>query len=207
VVSTYGVSSPADLANLALTRMGYKMRVGSLYDGSDAAKKILDIYVQTRDEQLRVFDYDFAERTVALTLLKSAPVGGYFPPNTWNPTTNPPIGFAFEYAFPSDAVKIRTVKPSPLFLFNADPQPNAFQIANDNNYSPSQRVILCNVQNAMGVYTGQITDPTNWDVLFTEAFAAALSRRLAPGLVGMDGAKMASADEQMETQMSEMDSR
>ena len=38
----------ADMVNLALRRVGYKLRVGNLYDGSMAAKMALDVYAQTR---------------------------------------------------------------------------------------------------------------------------------------------------------------
>ena len=138
---------------------------------------------------------------------KSAPPGGYFPPTMWNPTTNPPFGFAFEYAFPGDAIKIRTVKPQAYFAFNADPQPNSFQLANDNNLSPAQRVIVCNVANAVAVYTGQVVDPTTWNVSFCELLSAALARRLGPVLVGGEAAKMGAADEQASASMAQMDGR
>lgn len=198
------VQNPADLANIALVRMGFKGgRIGSLFDGSDAAKKFLTLYGQTRDELLRRDDWGFAERNVSLTLLKSAPPGGYFPPNTWNPATNPAPGWLFSYAYPSDSLKVRAVKPVPLFGINFDPQPQVFSIDNDNSYTPSQRVILCNVPNAVLVYTAQISDPTVWDVGFTAAMATTLERYVAAGLVGMEGAKMAIADEAQSTALAE----
>ena len=204
---TAALSSPADLCNLALGRMGYRLRIGSLYDGSVAAKKFLDAYSQTRDELLETNDYDFSERTAALALLKSAPQGGYFPPTPWDPNTNPPYGFAYEYTYPSDALKIRIVKPAGLFLINADPQPNSFQLANDSGYTPARRVILCNVANAVATYTAQVTDSTTWNVTFCEALAAALARRLAASMVGLDAAKLEASDEQVETSIAEADGR
>src|SRR4051812_44872085 len=104
---TTSISSPADAANNALVRMGYRLRLGSLLDGSDHAQDVLNVYGQCRDELLSVFDYDFAERTLALTQLKAAPVGGYFPPNQWNPAVHPPVGFLYEFAWPDNAIKIR----------------------------------------------------------------------------------------------------
>jgi len=197
--------SPADLANLAFVRMGYKLRIGSLYDGSLAAKKILDVYGQTRDNLLRDGDWGFAQRYVAMTLLKSAPAGGYIPPTMWNPATNPPLGYLYEYSYPSDCLKVRAVQPTPLFALNYDPQPVVFSIDNDSNYTPAQRVILCNVPSAVLVYTGQVTDPATWDVGFTESLAATLARHLAPSLVGMQGAQMAAADEGQAKMQAEME--
>lgn len=203
-MSTAAVQSPADQANLALVRMGYKLRVGSLFDGSFAAKKLLDVYSQTRDELLSSFDWQFAERNAVLTPLKSAPVAGYIPPTVWNPATNPPLPWLFEYQLPADFLKMRMVKQTPLFVPNFDPQPNQPAIANDTSLSPPQRVILSNLPNAVIVYTGQITDPTTWDVRFVELFAASLGRHLAPVLVGMEGAKMEGADEAQATSNAEM---
>lgn len=195
MASTAAIQNPADLANNALVRMGYKLRVGSLYDGSFASKKILDVYAQTRDELLRAFDWDFADRNVNLTLQKSAPAGGYIPPTVWDPTIYPALPWAFQYAYPGDCLKLRAVKPVPLFIPNFTPQPYTFEISNDNSLSPPQRVINCNVANAYAVYTGQITDPTNWDVGFVEEFAASLGRHLGPALVGLEGAKYEAGDE------------
>ena len=108
------VQSPADAINVSLRRIGYKLRVASLYDGSKAARSALDIYAQTRDEILRQNDWTFAERNISMTMLKQAPVGGYIPPVTWS-TTYPPLPWLFEYAYPTDCLKVRAVKPVPIF--------------------------------------------------------------------------------------------
>lgn len=204
VVST---STVADVANNALTRLGYRLRVGSLLDGSNQSQVILQVYGQTRDELLRNFDYDFAERTIALTVLKSAPSGGYFPPNTWDPTTMPPVGFGFEYAFPDDCVKIRNLVPQPSFVVNMNPQPIDWTEFNDNRYTPARRTILTNVADAIATYTGRVTDPTNWDVAFAEALSAALARRIGPSLVSLEAAKAEGADEQVSVVQSQMEGR
>ncbi len=188
------ISSPADMVNLAAGRIGFADRIGSIYEGSKLAKQAMDIYSQTRDEMLRAVDYGFAEQNIQLTQLKAAPDGGYFPPNLWDGTVNPPPPWIFTYAYPDTCLKVRSIKPIPLFVMNFDPQPNVFTIQNDNYYTPSRKVILCNVPDAMGVITGQITDPTRWEVDFIEAFAAELGRRLAPVLANMDAAKFAAAD-------------
>ena len=202
---TYAVQSPADLVNLALRRVGYKQNVGSLYDGSAQAQVALDIYAHTRDEFLRGTDAGFCERNVVGTLLKQARAEGYFPPNGWDPAVNPPLPWYYEYAYPTDALKIRSVRKAALFVLDYDPQPNTFTVENDNYLSPPQRVILCNVPDAVFVYTGQVTDLTTWDTGALEAFAAALGRRLAPALIGLEAAKMAASDEQNAAAMDSME--
>lgn len=201
------IQTPADVANNALTRLGFKLRVGSLLDGSDHARDILDVYGQTRDQLLTDFDYDFAQRTMALTLLKSAPPTGYTVLNPWNPVTNPPLGWRFEYAYPDSALKVRNLKARTAHAVNPDPRPHNFTEYNDNNYSPPQRTILSNLTGAICVYTGRITDPTTWDVKFAEALCAALARRIGPSLVSLDATKMEAMDEQVETAQSQMEGR
>jgi|ERR1700761_25095 len=189
------LSSPSDIINLSLTRIGYKGdRVGSLYEGSEASKYALDIYAQTRDQMLRAGDWGFAERNVNLTLLKQAPASGYFPPSSWDGTVNPPPPWRYEYAYPQDALKVRSVKPVPMFVMDFDPQPRPFAVENDNYFVPSQKVILTNVPNAQLVYTGQVTDPQVWEADFVDALSALLGRLLAPVLLNMDAAKFAAAD-------------
>lgn len=184
------LSSPADAVNAALVRIGYKLRVGSLYDGSTAAKKALDIYGQTRDELLNQNDWVFAERNVALTLLKSAPVQGYIPPATWDPALYPPIPWRYEYTYPSDCLKVRAIKPTPLFIPDYDPQPFVYATPNDNSYTPARRVICTMLPAALLVYTGQVTDLETFDVDFTEMLIDALGRRLAPSLASLDVMKI-----------------
>ena len=189
------VQSPTDLVNLALVRVGYKKSIGSLYDGSEAAKIALRVYSQTRDELLRQNDFDFAERTAIMTLLKQAPPGGYVPPAAWS-TAYPPPGYLFEYAYPDDCLKVRAIKPQPFVLWEFDPQPVVYTTANDATFTPPQMVILCNIPNAIMTYTAQVTDLQAWDTDTLEAFAGALGRRLAPALLGLNAAKLAVEDEQ-----------
>lgn len=197
------LTSPADIVNAALVRIGYKDLVGELYEGSEAAQMALAIYGQTRDEMLRAGDWGFAERNVALTLLKQAPPGGYLSPWT---NAYPPLPWLYEYAYNSDMLKVRTVKPTTIFVPNFDPQPFIFSIENDTSFSPARKVILCNVQNAICVYTGQITDPTTWEPDFAEALIEALGQRLAPSLTqSLDAAKLEGAEAQMGRQTAEQE--
>ncbi len=193
------IQSPADVVNAALAQIGYKNRVGSLFEGSRAAKNALDIYGQTRDQLLREGDWPFAQRDLVGNLIKSAPPGGYFPPIVWDNITYPPLPWLFEYSYPDDCIKVRTVKPQPILIPNFSPQPYLFAVANDNN----QRVILSMVQNAVITYVGQITSPTDMPTDFVEAFISAMARRLAPVLANMDAAKMEAQAEQVETTMAE----
>ena len=200
---TTAISSPAAIVNLSLARIGFKGRIGSLYDGSTAAKKALDLYSQTRDELIRDGNWEFAERIVAGTLVKQAPPSYITTP--WSAAANPDLPWLFSYAYPSDCLKVRSVRQTPMFVPNFDPQHNVFSLGNDTGSNPAVRVILCNVANALITYAGQVTDPTSWDSEFTEALASALGRRLAPALVGLDATKLEISDEQAERELAAQD--
>lgn len=200
MASSFAVQSPADLVNLVLARIGYPLRVGNLYEGSKAAKKALDVYAQERDALLRDGEWPFAQGDVAGTLLKSAPVGGYLPPIVWS-NQYPPLPWLFEYGYPNDGLKIRSVKPTPIFVPNYSPQPNLFSEANDS--SVPGRVVLSDVPNAIIVYTRQVTNPNDWPVDFADALAERLGRVLGPVLANLDTTKLEAAEEQQSDAMAQ----
>lgn len=204
---TTSIRTPADVANVALKKMGFRVRVGSLLDGSDHAKVMLDVYGATRDQMLEEYDYDFASRTVTLALLKAAPLGGYFPPIVWNPATHPPTGALYEYEFPTDAVKIRSLKYTPGFVINYDPRATKFTEYNDKYYTPPRRTILSNVPDAIAVYTGRVTDPATWTAKFSEALASRLAVVLGPDLVGLESEKITTAEAQMDERQAQTEAR
>lgn len=187
------VQSPADIVNLALSRSGRTERVGNLYDGSEFAKRALSLYGQTRDALLRNADWGFPRRDVTLTLLKSAPGGGYVPGiSPWNPAANPPRPYLYEYAYPSDCLILRALRAPDIFQPNFTPLPQNFEIANDavpvtGQSNPPGRVILCYLGDALATYCGQVTDMTQWDVGFVEAMTNEIARALNTGRQRQEG--------------------
>lgn len=186
------ITSPAQVVNLALSRIGYKKRIGNLYEGSEASKKALDIYAQTRDQLLRDGNWQFARRDAQLVLLKQAPAGGYVT-TPWS-TAYPPPPWRYEYTYPSDCLKVRNIKAQQIFA-NFLPRAVNFSVYNDSAYSPARKVILCDVgPTAIATYAAQVTNPASWEATFVEALAAELGKLLAPALDTLDAAKMAAVD-------------
>ena len=198
---TTSIQNPTDIANIALRRIGYKLRIGSLLDGSEAARKILDFYGQTRDSLLRSGDWGFAQRSAALTLLKQAPPGGYggLP---WT-SAYPILPYLFEYTYPDDCLRVLSVKRTPIFVPSFDPQPNVFSVDNDNSYTPAVKVLLCNVPQAILCYTGRVVDPTQWEADFAEALIDDLAKTLAASFASPDFVKLEAGIAQAETAMAE----
>lgn len=153
------VTSPADVVNLALRKLGRSDRVGNLYDGSGAAKAALDIYAQTRDALLRQADWGFAEKIAAAVLSGTAA----------------PAPWAVEYTYPIDCMRLRNLFNAVYLADKNNPLPVLYTIADD---AARGKVIWCNAAAATLVYTAQITDPSRWEPLFVSALAESLAKWL-----------------------------
>ena len=178
-----------DVLNQALRDAGAPARINDIYEGTEAAKTALEIYTQARDELIcdPIHDWSFPRRTLALTILKGPPPGGGFNPvQNWN-TLYPPPGFLFEYAYPADCLDLRAVVEPPQLMPDLDPIPQLFRVDNDLlpnigtgvAVGPPAKVILCNVNQAIGVYVGQVTDPNEWEPLFLSTLVASIGKKFA----------------------------
>jgi hypothetical protein len=182
------LTSPETICNAALTAVGWTGGfIANMYDGTVQSNAALAVYGNVRDSLLRSFEWGFAEINAPLTLLKTAPVFGYSQPSTtssWT-TSYPMLPWIYEYQYPADCVKLRSIRPQNPVLPVFDPAPQTFRIADDNTLTSSNtKVILTNLASAYAVYTGQVTNPALWDDGFTDAMITGLSERLGPLLKG-----------------------
>lgn len=197
-----------DIVNQAAREVGIRRRIGWIYEGSELAKVALEIYGQTRDELLRSRDWDFARRSVALTLFKGPPPpGGYNQQQPWSLQQYPPKGWLYEYGYPSDAIEIGAILPQPFLWPDRDPRPARWRVDNDLTlgggtvivgqgtvitgsgtiivgategfFASGTKVILTNVRNAIAVYRAQVTDPSQWNAGFLATFITRLSQKLS----------------------------
>lgn len=164
---------PADIINRALDVIGNKNSVGDLQEGTTEARVGLRMYSQVVQFVLEQRDWGFARDAVSLTLLKTAPVGGYGS-GPWNPVTNPAPPWQYEYSYPTGTIKVRSVRPVPAVTPEYLPRYDAFVEAYDDQLA--QKCILTNLVNAQAVITLQVMDPNEWqEPGFTEAVIAALA--------------------------------
>lgn len=163
-----------DLLNLALRRIRYPTPIGSIFEGSVAARVALEIYGQTRDNLFGEKDWPFLRREVSLGApIKTAPAGGYGI-TPWNPATNPPPPWIYEFAYPPMTIEIRALRPTPIFIPEFTPFYTRFVTAYDTLLSA--KVVLTNLNTPLAVITGQVLNPNEWqDSNFTEALIDALA--------------------------------
>lgn len=153
--------SVIDICNRALSHTGTDQAIASLEEKSKEARICARWYEASRDQVLRAFAWNFAQRRVTL-----ADMG------------DPPTGWDFRYRYPTDCVDLQVVyqagnhRPAS-DTYGLDLAP--FQVASSGD---GGRVILTNLADAEATYTAQVTDPN----LFPRDFAACLELSLAASI-------------------------
>ncbi len=193
-------TSMEDLTNQVLVEIGYSPAIQDIYEGSRASRVALEVFGQTRDELLDAHDWPFARRTAVLKLLKGPPpAGGYNSGQLWSPAFPKP-GWLYEYLYPADCLEFHAAIPPPGPMFDLDPQPAVWRIDNDDSFDPPEKVLLCNVKDALGVFTAQVVDISTWEPGFISVLVKALKAKLTLALgQNLDMEKTAVAETQMRT--------
>lgn len=152
------------VVNQALDLLGYKRHIGSMWDGSPAARVALNAFSETRDEALAAQPWDFARAYMTLSIDASTP------PPPW----------IYAFIRPITAIDIRDVFPSNLTAANLlDPTPSRWTEAG----TPS-RIILTRFSPAAAIVTRRVTDPSLWPPEFTLLVVRGLAEKLQRSLVG-----------------------
>ena len=186
--------TPADVVNQAIEYSGNQASVtyaGGVWGGQAAAANAAAVlYVPTWQMVARQLDPDFARRTLPLTV-----VGGTLPP-----------GWAYEYGYPADCLRLRCLAPAPGSYDPFDPQLIRGNVALDVIGSTPTQVIFTNQQGALGVYTSSNVTEDQWDTLFLQSVARQLANPMSMALEGRpDYARELLAQALQYEQMSELD--
>lgn len=168
------------VCNAALDTIGYKRHIGSIFDGTPAARVALDVWGQTRDETLSAVRPDWARKDAVLVVKRAAPAD-FYQSVAWD-NTYPPFPYYFSYSYPADCLVPLQVKPRP---FVAGPlyRPRAIAFREAMDALDGSTVILTNQPTAALVYIAQILDPSQWHDEFTALVVRSLAQKLQP-LVG-----------------------
>lgn len=124
------------IANMALGHIRAKT-IASFEENSIAGSYVRTYYDIARQQTLEGFNWSFARRRRSLALLTEAP------PSFWQ----------FKYGYPSDCVKMREIENTA--RRSNDPIP--FDVMLDD--AGVAKTILTNQQDAVGIYTADITNP------------------------------------------------
>lgn len=192
-----------DIANRALSAIGTRSSITSFAENSNEAEQCNLLIEPLRDELLRMAPWNCATNTDLLTVLKAAPGTPENPTTgqaTWTKAIPPPP-WAYEYAMPSDCLRLLWVVPQfatgfaggvPITtaITGSTPTywngpPVRFKVAIDQDDNGNDiKVILTNQEQAILTYIKRVMNPDVWDVQFQQALVAALAARLVWALVG-----------------------
>lgn len=153
------MASTVEICNLALTHIGVA-RISALTDDTEPARVCSLLYDPARESLLRLHPWGFAEKYEALAELTGIDVYGY----------------EYAYQYPSDCLFARG-----FYRAVATADPIRFKIVAKADLSGKE--IWTDEEDAVLIYTAQITDVNVFDVQFREALSHYLAAKLAPKLV------------------------
>jgi hypothetical protein len=166
------MSSETDICNMALDRLGHQP-ITSLTEGSKAADLCLRNYPRCRDSLLRGHTWNFSIKRAALS----------------QDSTTPAYEFDYRFALPVDCLKVIRTSYESDFTRGAAiygfPGVHGYAGATVP-YRIEGRYVLCNESSMSIEYVSQVTDPTQFDELFTDVLAQRLAAEI--GMALMDNA-------------------
>lgn len=165
-------SSPSavDIVNQAIYMIGNDQPlvtgVYPTFDNSPAGRSAQQLYGPCVQTVARQFGWDFSRNVVTLVVSGNAA----------------PLGWAFEYLYPSMGVEIRQLMP-PTIADPNNPLPVNWSVGNVLVTSVPKKVIWANFSGALAVFTNQ-PPPSLWDPLFREGVVRLLASEMATAVAG-----------------------
>lgn len=170
------VPTTATICNMAIAHLGVGRQIVNISDNSDEAKTCNLYYDQARDQVLRDFNWPFARKWATLTL-----VGGT---NTQRVTAD----WQYSYRVPTDSLRVRRIANDLRYDDNRTRVP--FVLGQDATgrliYTDLQVMTVNGFQTPQLEYTAEITDETQFDTDFVDAFSYYLAWKIAPRLTSGD---------------------
>jgi hypothetical protein len=162
-------SSDVAIANLALTKIG-DARITSLSENTKPAREVNAVYEMLRDKLQRRYVWRFC---VTRTTLAAA-------------VDTPAFGYDYQFPLPSDCMRVLQVG---LYFPGVSLADYIGGPAAD--YSIEGRNVLSNDDGPLYLrYLARVTDPTQFDATFDDAFAALIAMNVAGALGQVSATKM-----------------
>lgn len=163
-------TSKTDIANMAAKHLGHSSPIQDLdTDRSAVAHACRTFYDRVRKLVLRDWDWPCATKIEALELIESDPT------DQWD----------YSYQYPSDCLKFRMIQSD----FRNDNRNTKIPFKYHNG---NPKLIYTDRQNAIGEYTVNLTDPSQFDDDLVMAISWRLSVYIAPSITGGDPYKLKS---------------
>lgn len=193
-------NSQVIVMNMALAHIN-KRQITSPTEASEEARKCSLFYDRARRAMLRACDWNFSTMNQALVLLQSVADSDF--DATWATLQNVIPGYSYMYAAPSKCLRVRRIynpvvpgsiySQGPFFDSAGNPiESVSNEVANGQNDPIKFKLLRAPKANVMGIatdlksawteFTFDITDESQFDDMFIEAFALELAVRICPSL-------------------------
>lgn len=154
-----------DVANEALQLIGNNQAPvqgnAPTFDNSTAGKALQKLYAPAVATVQRQWGWDASRNIVQLTATGNTP----------------PLGYAFEYAYPPNGIEVWQLVPAAFADVN-NPLPVNWTVGNNLVASVQTKVIWTNLATAQATYNNNPNEST-WDPLFREAVVRLLASELS----------------------------
>lgn len=158
--------SPEAIVNQAIDLAGFKRHIGSIWEGSRAARVAINAFSETRDEILTLRPWSFARVRYALVADTSIPA-------RW-PWTH-------RWTFPVDALVLLDVMPNAIDISASDEVVPYFW---QEDGEQDKRVIQTSFTPAAAIVTSKFINITQWPPDFTALVIQSLAQKMARALAG-----------------------
>ena len=158
------MANKTDIFNMALLELGVSALITNIHDTNDNSASILNkIYETARDEVLKMFDWNFAEKYRELTLSKEQ-------------SLNPKFSFCFDY--PNDCLCARELYEKRKVALKKQ-----FKIASGEK---GQKIILTNVNPCILKYTRKVVNENYFTSEFSSVLALYLAGKTGRAITGSE---------------------
>lgn len=192
-------ATDVSITNRSLLSIGARAQVSSINpsDGSTEGDAAATLFVPTFEALARSANWNCLRQQITLSLLAAAQGTPENPQGTSLPI--PPTPWLYQYAYPSDCLKIRYIQCSlpvpvggsvpnttfnnaaPINIPTQSQIPFVVAYSTDSANNPIT-VVLTNQSQAQAVYTVNQPNPVIWDSLFQEGMVSSLAAYFVPAL-------------------------
>lgn len=169
--------SKVKICNMALSKLGARNKIEDIEQATAEAEACNMWYDLALETTLEAFDWSFAKKRAVLATSPFDP-----PEGVW----------AFRYTWPVDCVAPRTLEHPQYNMGNNYSYSNAYLYLEEPDSVPftvelgdtETKTILCNLEDAVLVYTSRVENPVVYTVSFVDALTFALASNMALQLTG-----------------------
>lgn len=176
------MTTKTDIANMALSHLGIGKLIGDIDSENSAEANVMRVFFEMCAKSIQSeMEFNFNKRRKKLGLVIEDPNDEY----------------KYCYTYPSECLQFRRI----VNLGRNENEDQRWPFKVEDNDAGSGKFIFTDKQNAIGLISVYVDDPTKWDATFALACSYKLAHLCAPRIGGPDGIKMGDRSYQLYVKM------